>query len=95
MLGEITRVRLGTLPEDQLLAAVQALDPHVYSDKSKDQQLADLQYSWDWWNNHSETSASHSLTKLTMGIVMEAAKAFVLNLVSLAVSSDHNLLILM
>jgi hypothetical protein len=83
MLIELRRVRVGEVAEDQLLAAVRTLDPHVYSDQEKDQQLAELQYSWDWWNH-----ASHSLPKLALDGVMEAAKAFILNLVRPAFSSN-------
>jgi hypothetical protein len=96
MLIEIRRVRVGELREDQLLAAVRTLDPHVYSAEWQDRQLAELQYSWDWWND-----ASHSLPKLSLNTVMEAAKEFTLNLVCLPshlksfISSHHDLLIFM
>jgi hypothetical protein len=45
--------------------------------------LAEFQYSWDWWNH-----GSHSLPKLALDGVMEAAKEFILNLVRLAFSSN-------
>jgi hypothetical protein len=86
MLIELRRVRVGEVAEDQHLAAVRTLDPHVYSDQQKDRQLAELQYSWDWWNH-----ASHSLPKLTLDNVMEVAKEFILNLVHLAFSSNITL----
>ena len=88
MLSEMTRVRIGELAEDDLLAAVATLEPHFYSDEWKDRQLSELQYGWDWWND-----GSHSLPKLTLDAVMEAAKDFVMNLVSLSLSSHHHLLI--
>jgi hypothetical protein len=87
MLIELRRVRVGEVAEDQLLAAVRTLDPHVYSDQQKDSQLAELQYSLDWWNH----SASHSLPKLTLDSVMEAAKEFILNLVRLAFKFSSNI----
>lgn len=77
------RVRIGELKEDQLVAALLLHDPHVYSDKLKDRQFAQLEYDWDWWNQGSETS-THSLPKLTLGDVSMAARAFMLDLVSLA-----------
>ena len=83
MLSELRSVRIGEFAEDQLLAAVRTLDPHVYSDEGKDRQLAEFQYSWDWWND-----ASHPLPKLTLDTVMAAAKEFVLNLVCLTFASN-------
>jgi hypothetical protein len=83
MLIEVRRVRIGELAEDQLLATFRALEPHVYSDEEKDRQLAECEYRWDWWND-----ASHSLPKVTLDSVIQAAKGFVMNLVRLTFSSS-------
>jgi len=83
MLIDFRRVRVGELAENELLAAFLAHDPHVYSDKEKDRQLAECEYRWDWWND-----ASHSLPKVKLDSVIQTAKGFVMNLVRLAFSSS-------
>jgi hypothetical protein len=82
VLIELRRVSSGELAEDELLAAIRTLDPHLYSDEEKDRQLAQRLYGWEWWND-----ASYALPKVRLESVVDAAKDFVLALVSLAFSS--------
>ena len=82
VLIELRRVSSGELAEDELMAAISILDPHLYSDEEKDRQLAQWLYGWDWWNY-----VSYALPKVRLESVIDAAKDFVLALVRLAFSS--------
>jgi hypothetical protein len=87
------RVRIGKLPEDEVFAAVQSMDPHAYSTEWKDRHFAQLKYDYDWWNDHFEISTSYSLPKLNAMEVLEIMRDWYDDLVHCAVSSYDHVLI--